>query len=183
MNGIHSSWVEIKALYADPVYGRPMMVIKKWCFIGAVGCPPGSPHYPDQSPWIYKFTLNPSGDYMFPAPAGGFADLTNLQELAGQGGVGTNTTSPPFTPVEKVFDFHFIVQVPVVDGVPLSGNQYFDASYGVTYPSAAGFEAQAVAGYACQFPPDAPVRGEHHVFTPIPGSPDISFTVRPEFSM
>ena len=90
---------------------------------------------------------------------------------------------PPYTPVEKVFDLHFIVQVPLVDGGALTGNQYFDASYGVTYSSAVGFETQAVAGYACRFPPDVATLGEYHVFTPIPGIPDINFIVRPEFSM
>jgi hypothetical protein len=181
MNGIHSNWIQINAAYSDPIYGRPMMIVKNWCFVASTGCQQGTPKYPTQSPWVYQFTLNAVGDPMFPAPAGGFGDLTNLQGILGQGGIAT--TSPPFTPVEKVFDFHFIVQVPTVDGTAPAGNQFFDASYGVTYSSAAGFEAQAVAGYALQFPPDQPSLGEHHVFAPIVGSPNISFTVVPSFSM
>jgi hypothetical protein len=91
--------------------------------------------------------------------------------------------APPFTPVEKYFGYHFIVQISVVDGSPLAGNQFFDPSYGVTYPSAAGFEAQAIAGYASQFPPDDASLGQYHVFTPISGSLDISFTIKTSLSM
>ena len=40
--------------------------------------------------------------------------------------------------------------------------------------SAAGFESQAVAGYAYEFPADF-LSGVNHVFTPIAGSPNISF--------
>ena len=40
---------------------------------------------------------------------------------------------PPYTPVEKVFDLHFIVQVPLVDGGALTGNQYF-ATSGIRLP-------------------------------------------------
>ena len=110
---------------------------------------------------------------MVPTPAGGYGDLTNLAGIPGQGGTGL--TSPPYTPREKVFDFHFIVQVSMLDGLPTIGNQYFDPSYGVTYPSSIGLEAQAVAGYAYNFPGlDDP--GVYHVFRPIPGSPNILFT-------
>jgi hypothetical protein len=117
---------------------------------------------------------------MFPAPHS-FGDLTSLVGITGQGENGA--VSPPFTPVEKVFDYHFIVQVPLLDGSPLAGNQFFDPSYGVTYPSDAGFEAQAIAGYASQFPPDDTSLGQYHVFRPIPGSPDISFLINPNNSM
>lgn len=67
-----------------------------------------------------------------------FGDLTNEEGLPGQGAT---------TPVEKVFDFHFIVQIPSA-----SGKQYFDPSYGVIYGSETDFEAQALAGYAQQTP-------------------------------
>jgi hypothetical protein len=174
VNGIHSNWTQINAANADPTYGTPKMVINNWCFVGAAGCGAGTPAYSDQSPWIYRLYLN-VGDYMFPAPLPtAFGDLTNLGGVPGQGENGT--TDPPYTPVEKVFDYHFIVQVPTVDGSPPTGDEFFDPSYGVTYPSAAGFESKAVAGYALQFPPDVLGSGTYHVFTPIAGSPNISFT-------
>jgi hypothetical protein len=179
VNGIHSNWTQINATYSDPTYGTPKMVIKNWCFIGTSGCAAGPPSYSNQSPWIYQMYLN-VGDYMYPSP-GFFGDLTNLQGVPGQGENGS--MSPPFTPVEKVFDLHFIVQITTIDGLPLGGDQFFDPSYGVTYSSAAGFEAKAVAGYACQFPPDIQGSGSYHVFTPIAGSPDISFTLVPQYSM
>ena len=108
---------------------------------------------------------------MVPTPSGGYADLTN-PGIQGQGGSGF--TSPAFTPREKVFDFHFIVQVPLLDGIPTLGNQYFDPSYGVNYASSIGFEAQAVAGYAYRFTLFDPP-GVYRAFIPIPGSPNISF--------
>jgi hypothetical protein len=151
------------------------MVIKNWCFVGTtINCPQGTPTYLLQNPWVYRFVLNATGDSMYPAPAGGFGDLTNLDGIPGQN--ETAVTVPPWTPVEKVFGYHFIVQVAAVDDAPLSGDQFFDPSYGVTYSSAAGFEAQAVAGYASQFPPDNASLGQYHVFTPISGFPDISFS-------
>ena len=116
-----------------------------------------------------------------PGTGGGVGDLTNLEGIPGQN--ETAVLPPPWTPVEKVFAFHFIVQVAVLDGAPLSGNQFFDPSYGVTYPSAAGFEAQAVAGYVSQFPPDDSSLGQYHVFIPISGAPNISFSIVPQHSM
>ena len=62
------------------------------------------------------------------------------------------------------------------------GNQYYDGFYGVTYPSSAGFVAQAVSGYAYRFPIVDPP-GTYHVFTPISGLPNIVFTVDPSASM
>jgi len=179
VNGIHSNWTKIQSAYSDVTYGTPKMVIRNWCFVGTNGCNAGTPAYPTQSPWIFRLSLN-IGDYMFPQRAD-FGDLTNLQGLRGQG--ENNTTSPLFTPVEKVFDFHFIVQIPLVDGSTPSGDQFFDPSYGVTYSSPAGFEAKAIAGYASQFPPDPAGSGTYHVFTPTAGSPNISFTSVPQLSM
>ena len=170
MNGIHSNWETVQATYSS------LMVIKNWCLIGMRACP-GTPTYqnvnPSVAPWVYKLTLN-VGDFMVPTPSSGYGDLTNLQGVAGQG--ENMNTSPPFTPLEKVFASHFIVQIPTLDGAPTNGNQYYDPSYGVTYPSPAGFEAQAVAGYAAQFAPDVSGSGGYHVFAPIPGTPNISFT-------
>jgi hypothetical protein len=63
----------------------------------------------------------------------------------------------------------------MLDNAPTVGNQYYDPSYGVTYPSDVGFESQAVAGYAYRFPIiDGP--GTYHVFSPIVGKPNIIFT-------
>jgi hypothetical protein len=118
---------------------------------------------------------------MVPTPAGGYgSDLTNLQGVVGQGENGT--TLPAYTPLEKVFAFHFIVQVPTLDGMPTAGNQYYDPSYGLTYSSEIGFESQAVAGYAYEFPFDVGT-GINHVFTPIAGSPNIRFIPVPQMSM
>jgi hypothetical protein len=141
MNGIYSNWIQINATDYNSTTFVPKVVINNWCLVGANGCPNGSPTYTSQSPWVYKFTLDPqsTGDLMVPVPSGGFGDLTNETGLAGQG------EPPPSTPVEKVFDFHFIVQIPIA-----SGNQYYDPSYGKTYSSASDFESKAVAGYATQ---------------------------------
>jgi hypothetical protein len=180
INGIHSNWITISpANNPEPDTNPVKMVIKNWCFIGNTGCPSGTPSYPSEPYWKYQLTLN-IGDYMVPAPTGGYGDLTNLQGIPGQGGSGL--TSPPFTPVEKVFDLHFIVQVPWLDGSSAGGDQYYDPSYGVTYSSSVGFETQAVVGFAYRFPlVDGP--GTYHVFTPILGSPNIIFTPVPSRSM
>jgi hypothetical protein len=106
-------------------------------------------------------------------------DLTNLP-MQGQG--ESPFTTPPLTPLEKVFDRHFIVQVPILDNAPTAGNQYYDPSYGVTYPSEVGFESQAVAGYAYEFPFDF-LSGINHVFTPIAGKPNIVFIPAAPYSM
>jgi hypothetical protein len=112
-----------------------------------------------------------SPDYMVPVPEGGFGDLTNLPGLSGQG--AHPAPYPPFTPLEKVFDYHFIVRVPMLDGSATMGNQFYDPSYGVTYPSDLGFEQQAIAGYAYAFGDGV---GRYRVFTPIPGVLKIEFT-------
>jgi hypothetical protein len=184
VNGIHSNWTQVQATY-QPVGPSEWskMVIKNWCFIGTPGCPVGTPVYPTQAPWIYQLLLNPAsvGDYMVPTPAVGYGpDLTNRQGVQGQG--ENPYTTPPLTPLEKVFDYHFIVKIPTLDNAPTVGNQYYDPSYGVTYPSEAGFESQAVAGYAYEFFLDLGT-GTNHVFTPIAGSPNIRFTPVPQFSM
>jgi hypothetical protein len=72
--------------------------------------------------------------------------------------------------------------VPTLDGAPTVGNQYYDPSDVATYPSAAGFESQGVAGYAFEFPADRGT-GTNHVFTPIAGSANIAFTINPSNSM
>src|SRR5437764_663498 len=100
------------------------------------GCGAGPATHTGQNPWIYRFDLN-VGDYKFPAWSD-CGDLRNMEGIVGQGENGT--TSPPFTPVGKIFDSHSIVQVPVVDGVPLPADQFFDPSYGRTYSSEAVFE-------------------------------------------
>lgn len=89
---------------------------------------------------------------------------------------------PPYTPLEKVFERHFIVRVPTVDGQTTAGDQYFDPSYGVTYTSEAGFESRAIAGYAYQFAFE--VGSEFwHISRPMSGLPNIRFTLVPLQSM
>jgi hypothetical protein len=77
-----------------------------------------------------------------------------------------------------VFANHKIIQVPVLDGSPVAGNQYFDPSYGMTYANEADFESKAVAGCAWKFFSDPGTNFYHiyHVFIPVPGSPDILFS-------
>jgi hypothetical protein len=110
---------------------------------------------------------------MFP-PLASYGNLTNIQGLPGQGESGAGT--PPYTPVEKVFGSHYIVNITIA-----SGNQYYDPSYGVTYPSPAGFESQAVAGYAKKIAPDS--GGNFHFRTYSPLLPNIMFTVITTSSM
>lgn len=181
MNGIHSNWITVQAAYQPGPAEWSKMVIRKWCFIGDSGCQSGSPSFPLEPYWKFRLRLNPeiTGDYMVP-PRSDYGDLQNRLGLPGQG--GKDTTFPPYTPLEKVFDYHFIVQVPILDGFPVSGNQYYDPSYGVTYPSELGFESQAVAGYAYEFPDDEDT-GTYHVFRPISGSPNIRFVPVLERSM
>jgi hypothetical protein len=128
---------------------KSLMVIKNWTLSP-------SPTFVNQSPWAYQLFLN-SGDPMVPARTS-YGDLTNISGLPGQGLA---------TPDEKVFGSHFIVQVPLLLG-------YYDPSYGVSYPDAVGFENQAVAGYAVQFPGDPP--GTYH-FRPADSThPNITLT-------
>jgi hypothetical protein len=169
MNGIHSNWITVQA--TDNVSA---MVINNWCVIGAAPpCPQGQPSYqntsPSVAPWIYQLILNPGdgGAGMFP-PLASYGNLTNIQGLAGQGETGAGT--PPYTPVEKAFGAHFIVQIPIA-----AGNQYYDPSYGVTYPSPAGFESQAVAGYATTITPDSGGNFHFRIYSTLP--PNITFTL------
>jgi hypothetical protein len=179
MNGIHSNWTQIQAKgYA---LSGQLMVINNWCPIGSPGCPSGSPTYPSNAPWQYNFLLNPGAD-MVPALSS-YGDLTNCtgpptgcNGLPGQGSYSYPLTG---SPLEKVFGSHFIVQIPIA-----SGNQYYDPSYGVTYLNEAGFESQAVVGYAQQMVPDARGSGNYHFCavsgTPICGSsgtPNVTFTI------
>jgi hypothetical protein len=160
MNGIHSTWTQVQA--SD---GVSKMVIKTW---GLSGSPTYQNVTPSVAPWVYKLTLN-AGDYMVPTPSAGFGDLIDGMGIPGQG---------EGTPEEKVFDLHFIVQVPIA-----SGNQYYDPSYGVTYPSAVGFESQSVQGYAKQMGSD--FGGQYHFRVAIspPLNVNITFTPVPANSM
>ena len=175
MNGIHSNWITVNAAYQVDPNNLVKMAIKEWCFIGATGCASGVPNYNGEANYKYRLFLN-GGDWMFPQrlPTN-FGDLENRPGSQGQGGVAS--TNPSFTPVEKVFDRHFIVQIPTLDGQAAAGNQYYDPSYGVRYPSEVGFEAQAVAGYVFVFPD-----GQYHVALPVPGVPNIQFTPIPQNS-
>lgn len=169
LNGVSSIWVDIRnvnAVLAPPVLVK--MVIKNWTF--------GSPGYPLEPFWKYKFLLNTTGDYMLNpnnTARTAFADLANVGGAPGQNEQTVLPGVPSATPLEKVFDAHFIVRVPIA-----SGNQYYDPSYGVTYASYGGFETQAVEGYAYQFPPGHPSEdpeGQYHLFRPVPGNPQIGF--------
>jgi hypothetical protein len=179
MNGIHSNFTQIQA--NAYVLSGQLMVINNWCPVGSPNCPSGSPSYPSNAPWQYKLLLNPGAE-MVPALSS-YGDLTNCtgpptgcDGLPGQGSYSYPLTG---SPLEKVFGSHFIVQIPIA-----SGNQYYDPSYGVTYLNPAGFESQAVVGYAQQMVPDALGSGSYHFCamsgTPICGSsgtPNITFTV------
>jgi hypothetical protein len=155
-NGIDSEWTNVGTVDGSN------MVIKTW------GLSP-SPTYASSPPsgypqFIYKLILNTgdSGGGMDPPPPGGFGDLTNDMGVPGQNEPGT----PPVTPSEKVFGLHFIVEIPIA-----SGNQYHDPSYGVTYPSPAGFESQAVQGYARQIGSDLGTNNFHFRVAIISGLP------------
>lgn len=145
--------------------GGSQMVINAWDLL--------SPAHSGQMPLQYKLLLNGCPtcgvDLMVPTPSGGFGDLTNAPGEPGQ--------SNP-TPLEKVFTFHFIVQVPIA-----SGDQYYDPSYGFTYPSAGGFESTSVAGYAAQINPDT--MGNYHFRVSIspPLQVNVTFTPLAAFSM
>jgi hypothetical protein len=188
VNGIHSNFINVFASdYATPAaWNGVVMVIKNW-HSNAASEPP------NQSPWLYDLKLNPGMyvDYMVAAPSS-YGDLVNDPGSPGQG-------EPPQapTPVEKVFDRHFIVQV--VWGTPgctdyntLSNNQLFDPSYGVTYGPAGvtnttmeGFERQAVYGFAARIRDytDAQWGSDWHFRLPLPGQPDISFQCVASYSM
>jgi hypothetical protein len=143
-----------------------LMVINNWTI--------GAPSYQSELTWKYRFTLH-AGDYMFPALAG-YGDLTNcagpVPACFGASGQGE------LTPVEKVFDFHFIVLVPIAPG-----NQFYDPSYGKTYSSQADFESYAVTGYAIHFGTDGPNSGDYHFKPPTPGAANISFFLNQNNSM
>jgi hypothetical protein len=160
MNGIHSNWTQVQ-----PTDGS-LMVIKNWSL--------GTPTLTSPSPWLYNFLLSggPSSgiDYMDPPPAS-YGDLTNC--TGGSTGCNGLPGQGLLFPLEKAFNRHFIVQAPTA-----SGNQYFDPSYGVTYPSAPGFETQSVAGYAAQFGP-LELGTSKYQFRPAiaaPYGPNISFS-------
>jgi hypothetical protein len=167
MNGIHSNWTTATPSDQTGTFGT-QMVINNWCEVGQPACPAGTPTYSSQASWQYELTLNACstcGDPMFPTATGGYGDLTNESGLPGQGET---------TPVEKVFACHFFLQLTFV-----SGNQYYDPSYGVTYPSAAGFESAAVAGYTVQSLAlgDVLTSPNYHFRLASSGPPNITFNV------
>ncbi len=164
MNGIHSNWTTVQ-----PTDGS-RMIVNNWALSPS---PTYATTVPSVAPWVYKLVLN-IGDYMFPALTS-YGDLANLPGLAGQGEGGT---TPPYTPVEKVFDLHFIVQIPTAPG-----NQYYDPSYGVTYPSAAGFESKVLAGYAKYLGNDVVNGSNSHFRVYSTSPPNITFTPVPSSSM
>jgi hypothetical protein len=144
MNGIHSNWIQITATDGST------MVVKNWNLSS-------SPAYANAPPWIYQMLLG-SRDAMSPALSS-YGDLGNLSGIPGQN---------PGTPVEKVFANHFIVRVPIAQG-----NQYYDPSYGVTYSGPAGFESQAITGYAKYLGDPGQT---YRVKVPVSESPNITFT-------
>ena len=161
MNGIHSNWIQVNATDGS------LMLINSWAL-------DSSPSYPGANPWVYKLILNGcmtcSTDYMDPPPAGGYGDLSSLIGVPGQSTV---------TPIEKAFNRHFIVQISLA-----SGNQYFDASYGLTYLDEAGFELQSVAGDGNQMDGDSLTGPDYHVRAPSYGAAEnITFTPMPTVSM
>lgn len=181
MNGIHSNWIVVEAEYQPtPTTSWSNMAIKNWCFVGLAGCPAGTPTYPGEPDYKYKFILNVT-DLMVPARMD-YGDLSNQAGIAGQNAIPFPLFPYIPTPLEKVFARHFIVQVPWLDGLPAGGNHYYDPSYGVTYPSVAGFESQAVAGYAYQFFQELGTTF-WHAARPKPGSPNIRFTQVPTQSI
>jgi hypothetical protein len=185
VNGIHSNWITVDAEHQPtPGTSWSMLVIRNWCFVGANGCPAGSPTYPSEPDYKYLLTTNIGDDPMFPQRhPSDFGDLTNLEGVGGQGSANMRNPdfNPPYTPVEKVFARHFIVRVLELDGQLNAGEQYFDPSYGLTYPSEGGFESRAVSGYAYQFSYEVGT-GEWHVSRP-KLSPNIRFRPDPLRSM
>lgn len=165
MNGIHSYWTQINA--SDRTTSNEVkMVIKNWDI--------NAPTYSSEtSPYKYKLEMNSTGDYMYGTPPN-TARTTNFGDLSyanGKPGQGYNLFGQ--NPVEKIFDFHFIVCLPtsniapnVLTG-PIACSNFFDPSYGVTYASQVDFESKAVAGYAMKLSPDTSASGFFH-FAPAP---------------
>jgi hypothetical protein len=184
MNGIHSNFINVFAtdFTTSAAWNGVDMVIKNWQTIA-------QSQPPNQSPWLYNLRLNPGMlvDLMVPAPPT-YGDLVNGPGLYGQGPQPAQTPST-HTPVEKVFERHFIVQVAwgnpgCTDYGTLSTSQLYDPSYGVTYGPAGvsnttqeGFELRAVYGFAARIPlyGDTEWGADWHFRLPIPGQPDISF--------
>jgi hypothetical protein len=124
-NGITSTWVTVKTLDGT------RMVVKNWTT--------PSQSSPDPPFYLWRITLN-ADDYMQPPPdptkPTKYGDLFTESTLAAQ------NTAPPS---EKVFDFHFIVQVD--PGLAGGKGPYFDPSYGSWYADNGAFESQAIWGF------------------------------------
>lgn len=148
INGITSNFTVVDAKTGE------QFLVKNWTF-GARSFP-GTSHE-------WKLELSEGGFGMVPLPTGGvFGDMTSTAGLPGQ-----NTP----TPSEKAFARHFIVKTTVV-----SGDQFFDPSYGVTYSDADDFETKAVIAYYARFVGDP--AGTYRVRKSA-GLKNIQFTIVP----
>ncbi len=122
------------------------MIVNSWRFNGNGSIQP--PYILGAYQFPYQTYIGIS-DAMVPGPPSppGYGDLANLPGAPGQ-------NSP--TPGEKIFGFHFIVDVldptltssfgTIVPPVATTG-PFFDPSYGLAYSGPGDFEGQAIAGY------------------------------------
>ena len=98
---------------------------------------------PSPFEWSMNFPSTPPE--MQPEPPGGdYGEVTNANGKPGQ--------NMP-TPKEKVFGVHFFVRT-----TGISGDRYFDPSYGVRYANQSDFENDAIKGWAIQDGMDPPNR-------------------------
>ena len=118
---------------------------------------PGTPSHPTPGPYIYEFAMaTPDVFDMVPSPPptpsgliNVYGDFTNASGLPGQN--GSPTSLPPYTPSEKFFGSHYIVQLPDWLAGAVPGGPFLDPSYGLAYANGAAFE-RGVAGYGVMDP-------------------------------
>ncbi len=122
VNNIPHDFVAVKPDVIDDSHIYDLMLIKKWTFEKETYADPKA-----------KWQLKLEGGTMVPKQDS-YGDFKSLPGIPGQ-------NSP--TPSEKVFINHAIVKIP-----EMTGNKYFDPSYGLTYENELDFETDAVSGYA-----------------------------------
>ena len=84
------------------------------------------------------------------------------------------------TPSEKVFIRHFIIMHTKTGQDCTMSDCYYDASYGVTFRSEAGFQNNAIFGFVRQLPAINPLKGRVTTTLPVPpGALKIKFTAVP----
>jgi len=156
------------------VTDNSVMVINNWSFNTSF------PRYPGE---IYHYAFTLAGNEfvdMVPPPLGygsvAYGDLANESGLGGQNShraVSQYPIAPANTPSEKAFGSHYIVHA-LLSGI--SGDRYFDPSYGTTYSDAAAFQSKSVAGFAVNDPhPNLP-QGTTNMVVRDPGPLNITLT-------